>query len=879
MGSYNFRWEHPAEEVYVTGTFDNWSKTIKLDKKGTLHEKTVPLPSNSPKILYKFVADGNWSHDHTAKTETDDAGNVNNVLYPSDIQQTRDPASAFTSSVAPGASTTAMAGSQPLEHTRSPPGAFPQTPAADDEQTFSVNPLPATGGIGNPIHLQPGEKVPHPSTFTGNADYSAVRLDEASYNRPDSGAPVLPPALTPTEMAEAAGTKSIFGGLGPVGGTMIPESSMAMGADAPAPIESNKSGPVSSPPAISGTMLSSVAPGSTTQQLAGLQPLEPRGGAAASPPPVVEESQHMAHVDPEASANPTALQEKSAMEQELESKVPEAPATSESTTGGVSAALLSGGALGNTTQQMAGQQPLESRGTGASPPAVVEESQHIAHADPEASANPTAVQEKSAMEQELESKVPEAPATSESTVGGVSGALLSGGALGSTLQQMAGQQPRENRGTAQPPHVVEESQHIAHADPEASANPTAVQEKSAMEQELESKVPEAPAASESTGGVLGMAAAGVTAAGAAAAGAAYMARNKATEATGRDPVSFLPKSVQDSINNMNQKGSVGPSFGGASFRPQTGSSAFSDSALPQQTAVGEGVKVPAEANHERTVADEVPQEVLSSQKEAKWAPEATTNKEAVHEKSAMEQELMRRVPETEQAGEPAPSSVAAALSSTGPEMTSTTKSATSGAPQLADPTSGVAALSMDDKEPISSGSAAAAGTMASGTTTARTPAPDSAAAGTTSSGLNAPASEPAVPPTQKFAQLSTPTPANEKSRDVSPMTRPSDMTTQQPQVTTGVQSSKAPAESKSTTAPAAAPVTAGKPIGTPRGTGMTNSTPEKRQSFMGRMSSMREKGTPESQKSVKSTGSAASESSKAPEKKKGFLKRLAEKLK
>jgi len=36
----------------VTGTFDNWGKTIKLDKVGTAHEKTVPLESHE-KILYK----------------------------------------------------------------------------------------------------------------------------------------------------------------------------------------------------------------------------------------------------------------------------------------------------------------------------------------------------------------------------------------------------------------------------------------------------------------------------------------------------------------------------------------------------------------------------------------------------------------------------------------------------------------------------------------------------------------------------------------------------------------------------------------------------------------------------------------------------------
>ena len=45
--------EHPAEEVFVTGTFDNWSRSVKLVKKDLLHESTVALPKTDEKILYK----------------------------------------------------------------------------------------------------------------------------------------------------------------------------------------------------------------------------------------------------------------------------------------------------------------------------------------------------------------------------------------------------------------------------------------------------------------------------------------------------------------------------------------------------------------------------------------------------------------------------------------------------------------------------------------------------------------------------------------------------------------------------------------------------------------------------------------------------------
>lgn len=36
--------EHAANEVFVTGTFDNWQKTIKLEKVDGVFKKIVELP-------------------------------------------------------------------------------------------------------------------------------------------------------------------------------------------------------------------------------------------------------------------------------------------------------------------------------------------------------------------------------------------------------------------------------------------------------------------------------------------------------------------------------------------------------------------------------------------------------------------------------------------------------------------------------------------------------------------------------------------------------------------------------------------------------------------------------------------------------------------
>lgn len=420
-------------------------------------------------------------------------------------------------------STTKLAGEQPLTNTT--PGAFPETPAAtaDEEkqfsvnpipassgtgnpislapghsipptssfnsntissgvhddpelksaatggQTFSVNPIPATGGASNPISLAPGEKVPHPSTLTGNTLGSNVKLDQASYEKADSGPPVLPPPLSPGSEREAAGAP-IFG-LGPAvgAGTIIPESGLPMGA-APA-TDATSTGP----------MMSSVAPTSTTAQLAGAVPLEPRGV-----PEVVEESQQAARAAPEASANPTAVVEKSAVEEELKAKVPEEPPTSESgvlgrseggvvgaAAGGLAAAGVAIGAAissvapNSTTNTLAGQVPKEERGV----PEVVSESQQEAHVSPEAAANPEAVQEKSQVERELQAAVSKAPPTSESGMFGAS-----------------------------------------------------------------------------ERGVTGAIAGGVAAVGAGAAATAYALREQTTKATGTDPVSILPTAVQQRID-------------------------------------------------------------------------------------------------------------------------------------------------------------------------------------------------------------------------------------------------------------------------------------------------------------------------------------------
>ncbi|KAI0601514.1 hypothetical protein F4775DRAFT_589293 [Biscogniauxia sp. FL1348] len=271
MGSFVFRWAHPATDVFVTGTFDDWSKSEKLKKVGDHFEKNVQLANASEKIYYKFVVDGNWVIDHTAPRETDVHGNENNVLTPERIVKGESIATAIMSSAAPESTTAALAADAPLEKKEESsdlPGTFPETPAAELDKAageFGVNPLPAADGAVNPIQLAPGEKIPE--GIAAENTNSHVKLDPESYEKSDAlpgGAPVI---------------------------------------------------------------LSSVAPESTTAALAAEAPIETKV------PAIVKESQEKAEAEPEASAVPEEVKEKANVESELLDKVKEAPSTSEGTAG------------------------------------------------------------------------------------------------------------------------------------------------------------------------------------------------------------------------------------------------------------------------------------------------------------------------------------------------------------------------------------------------------------------------------------------------------------------------------------------------------------------------------------------------------------------
>ncbi|KAI4252856.1 MAG: hypothetical protein LQ352_004029 [Teloschistes flavicans] len=409
----------------------------------------------------------------TAPQEDDGASNVNNVLTPDRISETKakphHPGSATMSNVTAQSTTAKLAGEVPKESsTEAPkatpstdskssdlPGTFPETPAHEpssfavnpipatsgfgnpvnlepgekvpepntitsntvsstvkhdpslsksdeSEQTFGVAPLPATGGFGNPVHLEPGEKAPDPSTFTSNTIHSHVTTDQESYEK-GSNAPQLPDLVTPQK--ERDDKEASMFSLPEISKNMIPESSLPMGY-------------TSLPDKDPGAIIQSAGAHATTATLAGNVPKEPTGV-----PQVVQESQNEAGIDAEVDHNREAVREKSAVEREIESKIPEAPATSEGIAGQSSSStaqtadstIATGGAGHSLPASI--QQSIDeiNKGSAIAPtvPDIVQESITESHMSPEAAGDKTMVSEKRTVEEELLKKVPTEDAAGE----------------------------------------------------------------------------------------------------------------------------------------------------------------------------------------------------------------------------------------------------------------------------------------------------------------------------------------------------------------------------------------------------------------------------------------------------------------------------------
>lgn len=698
-----------------------------------------------------------WTTDHTAPQESDDLGNINNVLLPKDITKSHSSSTvhnpAIMSNITPQSTTAELAGKVPKVSSREPdsgpdsssalPGSFPETPA-NELPSFSVNPLPATAGIGNPINLQAGEKVPDPSTLTSNTISSTIRDDpdlveaskdshghgknseksvsinpipatagignpiqlEAGENVPDPttltsntisstvrddpdlaeaardseklfsvkplpatsgiGNPIqlrpgdtlpdptsytrntiqsnvtldkgsydknssvfqLPNVVTPQQERDAAG-RGIFD-VPPVTGATIPESSLPIG-----------SGPsLEQDP---GVTIQSAAPKSSTAALAGQVPLEPRSVPRSSEVPDVTIQ----------SAGPNSTTA------DLAGKVPLEPKKQTKGSEPPDVTIQSVGP-NSTTADLAGQVPFEARRVPRSSevPDVTTQS-----AGPNSTTADLAG--KVPLEPKNETKAKEAPDVTVQTVG-----------PNSTSANLAGQVPLEPH----VPHIVKESQQKAGFAPEASANSEAIREKAEVEQELENKVPEEPAAVEGSSSSkeakdITIQSVGPNSTTAVLAGQvplepksqskAVKSSDEAFDATiqsvdSHSTTAGLAGQVPQVVEGSQQKAGVSPE---ASAGEKAAVEKGLENKLPKEHPASEGIGSPGSSDdvtiqsvgpNSTTAAlagqvspehRHVPEIVQYSQDEAGFPPEASANEEAVSEKAAVEKELESKVSE------------------------------------------------------------------------------------------------------------------------------------------------------------------------------------------------------------------------------------------
>ncbi len=629
--------------------------------------------------------------------------------------------------------------------------------ANDLEKTFGISPLPATSGTGNPVQLAAGEKVPPSKSFTDNTINSFVTTDEESYNKV-AGPPQLPDVVTP--QSERNNRENGWFNLPPISGSMIPESSLPLsgtsneGRDPGVTIQSagansttaalagqvpleprgrpemiprgqqdevssnqeatnQTSGPDSS--AVRGSSdrqpdetiakgrnpdanIQSVGPSSTTAKLAGEVPLEP-GSVPGGLPEVYQGD----NVPEGGNVGPSSTTSKPAGE------VPLQPG---SVPGGLPEVYQGentpeGGNVrpSSTASKPAGEVPLHPGSVPGGLPEVYQ-GEDLPEGGRTDDVTIQSIGE-NASTNRLAGDVPLEPrnpprgrpenhqGNEDSGERKVDDFTIQSSGANTTTAALAGNVPRER---PRVPEVVQESQQTAGFPPEASANPEALREKAALEEELESKVSKEPVTSEGVGGD----AAGQRSLGekttsllshvlpasvvqsiddinkGSTQGSMVPGFVKDTLGGGNKgitPSSMVPGFVKDTLgggDKSTNQGSILPDFvkdtlGGGSKGTQDSASednqgiersASKDNQAIQGSASKDNQAIQGSAsggNHGIAIAPTVPDVVQESITESHQSPEAAASTNAVEEKKAVESELLDHVKPVEATGEPAPS--------------------------------------------------------------------------------------------------------------------------------------------------------------------------------------------------------------------------------
>jgi 5'-AMP-activated protein kinase, regulatory beta subunit len=73
-----FSWAHGGDEVYITGSFNNWSAKIPMHRSHDDFSLILDVPAGAHQ--YKFIVDGDWRYAPDQATVADSHGVVNNTI-------------------------------------------------------------------------------------------------------------------------------------------------------------------------------------------------------------------------------------------------------------------------------------------------------------------------------------------------------------------------------------------------------------------------------------------------------------------------------------------------------------------------------------------------------------------------------------------------------------------------------------------------------------------------------------------------------------------------------------------------------------------------------------------------------------------------------
>ncbi|CAI2186784.1 13249_t:CDS:2 [Funneliformis geosporum] len=79
---FEFKWKHGGNDVIITGDFDMWQCTHKMKYNPLSNDFVAVIDIDRTKQHeFKFIVDGMWQANWDLPTQTDEHGNVNNVIY------------------------------------------------------------------------------------------------------------------------------------------------------------------------------------------------------------------------------------------------------------------------------------------------------------------------------------------------------------------------------------------------------------------------------------------------------------------------------------------------------------------------------------------------------------------------------------------------------------------------------------------------------------------------------------------------------------------------------------------------------------------------------------------------------------------------------